>query len=95
MTRSFGDQLAVTVGVICEPEVKECFVKEEDKCIVIASDGLWEYVSNEQCADIAREYYGNNVMREELTEVLYREAKKKWKEYDVNVDDITIIVVEL
>ena len=95
MTRSFGDQLAATVGVVCEPEVKEYFVKEEDKCVVIASDGLWEYVSNEKCVEFAQEYYGNNVMREELTEVLYREAKKKWKEYDVNVDDITIVVVEL
>ena len=95
MTRSFGDQLAATVGVVCEPEVKEYFVKEEDKCVVIASDGLWEYVSNESCAEIAQEYYAKNIMREELTEVLYREAKKKWKENNVNIDDITIVVVEL
>ena len=95
MTRSFGDQLAATVGVVCEPEVKEYFVKEEDKCVVVASDGLWEYISNERCVNIAREYYANNVMKEELTEVLYREAKKKWKEYDINVDDITIVVIEL
>ena len=95
MTRSFGDQLAATVGVVCEPEVKEYFIKEDDKCVVIASDGLWEYISNERCVGIAREYYVNNVMKEELTEVLYREAKKKWKEYDINVDDITIVVIEL
>ena len=95
MTRSFGDQLAATVGVVCEPEVKEYFIKEEDKCVVIASDGLWEYVSNESCVEIAQEYYAKNIMREELTEVLYREAKKKWKENNINIDDITIVVIEL
>ena len=95
MTRSFGDQLAATVGVVCEPEVKEYFIKEEDKCVVIASDGLWEYVSNESCVEIAQEYYAKNIMREELTEVLYREAKKRWKENNINIDDITIVVIEL
>ena len=95
MTRSFGDQLAATVGVVCEPEVKEYFIKEEDKCVVIASDGLWEYVNNESCVEIAQEYYAKNIMREELTEVLYREAKKRWKENNINIDDITIVVIEL
>ena len=52
-------------------------------------------MSNESCVEIAQGYYAKNIMREELTEVLYREAKKRWKENNINIDDITIVVIEL
>lgn len=32
MTRAFGDQLAATVGVICEPEFQTVSLKSNDKC---------------------------------------------------------------
>ena len=93
MSRSFGDQIASSVGVICEPEIKEYVLKEEDKCIVLASDGLWEYVSNEKVCEIVSRYYSESGGKEKLTERLYKEAKKSWEEYDVHIDDITIIVI--
>ena len=93
MSRSFGDQIASSVGVICEPEIKEYVLKEEDKCIVLASDGLWEYVSNEKVCEIVSRYYSESGGKEKLTERLYTEAKKSWEEYDVHIDDITIIVI--
>lgn len=46
MTRSFGDRVAHSVGVSHEAEVKEFLLNEEDKFIVIASDGVWEFLSN-------------------------------------------------
>jgi len=47
MARSFGDLVAASVGVSPEPEIS-CFeFTSEDKFIVIASDGVWEFLSNE------------------------------------------------
>jgi serine/threonine protein phosphatase PrpC len=56
MTRSFGDEVAARVGVICEPgkflvllnivylEILELDLCKDDKFIVLASDGVWEFI---------------------------------------------------
>ena len=54
MTRSFGDEVGASVGVISTPEVGEYTIKEEDKAIIIASDGLWEYLSNKEVTEITK-----------------------------------------
>ena len=48
MARSFGDLVAASVGVSPEPEVLDFELEPDDKFIVIASDGVWEFLSNEQ-----------------------------------------------
>jgi serine/threonine protein phosphatase PrpC len=48
MARSFGDLVAASVGVSPEPEVLDFELDPDDKFIVIASDGVWEFLSNEQ-----------------------------------------------
>lgn len=47
MSRSLGDRIAHRVGVSCQPEIKEYTLKAEDKIIVLASDGVWEFLTNE------------------------------------------------
>jgi serine/threonine protein phosphatase PrpC len=46
MSRSFGDTVSLLAGVTAEPEVKEFTLSKEDKMLVIASDGVWEFLSN-------------------------------------------------
>ena len=48
MSRSIGDQIAKSVGVICDPDIREIDIDKDDKFIIIASDGLWEFLSNEE-----------------------------------------------
>lgn len=48
MSRSFGDKVAATVGIISEPEIIEHLLGQEDKFIVLASDGLWEFMESEE-----------------------------------------------
>ena len=69
MSRSIGDGLAHQIGVICEPgknpvlfllEVKELSLEPCDKFIVIASDGVWEFLSNEAIADIVWPFFISN-----------------------------------
>ena len=46
MSRSLGDVLAHSVGVSSIPEVTEYVVNELDKFVVIATDGVWEFLTN-------------------------------------------------
>jgi serine/threonine protein phosphatase PrpC len=48
MTRSMGDTAASKVGVIAEPEIIEYDLTHEDKMIVMASDGVWEFMTNDE-----------------------------------------------
>jgi serine/threonine protein phosphatase PrpC len=48
MTRSFGDEVAASVGVLAEPEIMECFISQNDKFLVLASDGIWEFIESEE-----------------------------------------------
>ena len=56
MTRSLGDGIAQTVGVTCEPEIWEFELKSEDQYIILASDGVWEFISNQEAIDITQGY---------------------------------------
>lgn len=47
MSRSFGDAMAARVGVHAVPEVTFFELELEDKVIVIASDGVWEFLDNQ------------------------------------------------
>ena len=94
MSRSFGDEIAKEVGVYSEPEVKIFPYNNNDKFIVIASDGLWEYVNNNEVADIVGKYHEMNDCDGAVSK-LYEIAKERWVKYDDYIDDISIIVVFL
>jgi serine/threonine protein phosphatase PrpC len=57
MTRSFGDRVAHSVGVSAEPETFDFTLGLNDKFMVIASDGVWEFLSNEDVANIVLPFY--------------------------------------
>lgn len=59
MSRSVGDLVASSVGVIPEPgkllltlEFRETELSEEDKFIILASDGVWEFIDNEEVSGV-------------------------------------------
>ena len=91
MTRSFGDRVAATVGVISEPEIKEFDFDENDKFMIIASDGIWEFIQSEECINIIGKFYLNNNI-EGCCEFLYNESKKRWIKEEEVVDDITMLL---
>ena len=94
MSRSFGDEVAHTVGVSTEPEIKEYFFLEEDKFIIIASDGLWEFISSDECVEMVKEFYLNNDIDGALN-YLYKESSKRWIMEEEVIDDITILMAFL
>ena len=93
MTRSFGDGFASIAGTISIPEIKEHILKPEDKFLILASDGLFEFISSEEVGNYVKSYYEKNDIVG-CCEFLYKESYRKWiLEEEDTVDDITIILV--
>eukprot|EP00347_Sterkiella_histriomuscorum_P021245 403334691 len=95
MTRSFGDEVAGRVGVIAEPEILELDLCKDDKFIVLASDGVWEFLQNEDVAEIVLPFFEKR-NAEGAAEALVRESYLRWrKEEEDIVDDITCVIIFL
>jgi len=92
MTRSFGDRVAATVGVMSEPEIKEFYFDEGDKFMIIASDGIWEFISSQECINIIKDFYDKNDLKG-CCEYLYQESSKRWLKEEEVIDDTTLILV--
>jgi serine/threonine protein phosphatase PrpC len=48
MSRAFGDLLAGTIGVSHEPDMTEITLDPSMEFILICSDGVWEFISNNE-----------------------------------------------
>ena len=92
MSRSLGDVVAHSAGVISDPEFTEFELNPEtDKFLVVATDGLWEFVSNQETVD----YVENQSTPTEAVDVLVTEAATRWMHEEQVIDDTTIIVANL
>ena len=78
MARSIGDKVAAQVGVLAEPEIMEFQLTEEDKMIVLASDGVWEFLSNDQVMNYILPLYLKN-QPELACEKVIKESVNWWK----------------
>lgn len=45
MTRSIGDKVAKTVGVIDKPEIFNFILEKMDRVIILGSDGVFEFLT--------------------------------------------------
>ena len=80
-------------GTISEPEVTEHILEKDDKFLIIASDGLFEFMESEQIVRYVRNYYEKNDIVG-CCEFLYKKSRKIWlEEEEDNIDDITMILV--
>lgn len=93
MSRSLGDAVAHTAGCSSEPE---CFEYEfnsnrEDLILVMASDGLWEFMSDQEVIDIA----ASTLEPRFAVDRLISEANERWMKEEQVVDDTTVCVAFL
>jgi serine/threonine protein phosphatase PrpC len=92
MSRSLGDRVAHSVGVISSADVLHHYIGPNDLFMILASDGLWEFLSSLEAVLIARQGYLNNDCQG-CCDSLMSEALLRWRSNDEVIDDITIIVV--
>jgi len=94
VSRALGDHFAKQnqTGLVGIPYVSEPFklISEEDKYLVIASDGLWDVISGQRAMDILNQQPPDE-SSENLAEVLLKTAIHSSK----CTDNVTVIVVKL
>jgi hypothetical protein len=92
-TRSIGDVEFDPVGVIPTPEVTHFKLTGQEHVIILASDGLWEFISSSHAVNLAI----NCTNATEACSQLVKLSKSKWAQdgHGTYCDDITIIVIFL
>jgi serine/threonine protein phosphatase PrpC len=85
VSRAFGDK-SLKTHLRSDPDVKDSSIDDHTDVLVLASDGLWKVMANQEAIDIARRIKDPLKAAKELTtEALRRDSK----------DDISCIVVRL
>eukprot|EP00808_Paulinella_micropora_P022688 g9897.t1 len=90
MSRSFGDFIAVAAGITALPEVHKHELVPGDEFIILASDGVWELISNAEAVSIVDHAQGDPKL---ACELLYQESARRWKEQEEVIDDISALVI--
>jgi len=89
-TRTMGDRTAEErVGLIAEPEVLVHELTPQDKVVFLASDGVFEFLTNQQVMDICAECPDPL----EACEKIASKSRSLWMSKDAYVDDITMICI--
>lgn len=61
MSRSLGDHAVKSVGVIAKPVVSRHQLQPNDEFMIIATDGVWEFLTSQEAVDIvARDLYASS-----------------------------------
>eukprot|EP01083_Nonionella_stella_P049796 132658_1 len=96
MSRSIGDHALKHVGVIATPVVRDYVLNNNDEFFILATDGVWEFVTSSEAVDIVDRCFQNGMGASDACKELIRVATEKWKEMEGDYrDDITAIVVRL
>jgi len=87
-SRTLGDGCARACGVIADPVVTQHRLQAEDKFLLLATDGIWDTMSNTEAAEICGKFlHLPQVGLKALIEAVRR------KEDDELPDDTTVVMV--
>ncbi|CAD8207108.1 unnamed protein product [Paramecium octaurelia] len=93
MTRSIGDQVAKAVGVIDKPEIFNFILEKMDRVILLGSDGVFEFLSQQDILDSVTPYV-DRMDVETACNHLLEMAHVSWVQKGNKViDDITFILI--
>lgn len=90
-TRSLGDAIAEDIGVFAEPEILIWDITSQDQYIVIASDGVFEFLTSQVVVDMISKFEDPLLAAKHVVAESYR----LWLQYDERTDDITMIIINL
>ena len=92
MSRAIGDFNGKDIGIISEPKIIETDFSINICYIVICSDGVWEFLDNEDMMKFGNEYYEKNNPGGYCKEVV-NFSIKCWESEGRVMDDITMITI--
>jgi serine/threonine protein phosphatase PrpC len=90
-TRSIGDSVSERLGVFADPEMGREQLTSQDKFIVVASDGVFEFLTSQAVVDMVCKYTDTLSASRAVVE----ESYQRWLQYEVRTDDITMICIFL
>lgn len=90
-TRSVGDSTAEKIGVIADPEVQTLQLTPNHLFFIIASDGVFEFLTSQAVVDMAARFSDPR----DACSVITGESYKLWLDHENRTDDITVIVVNI
>jgi CRP-like cAMP-binding protein/serine/threonine protein phosphatase PrpC len=88
-TRSLGDAIAEELGVFAEAEMVTRELTPEDKILVLASDGVFEFLTNQSVLDICAKFSDPLA----ACRAVVAESYELWLQYELRTDDITMICI--
>ncbi|CAA3019607.1 probable protein phosphatase 2C 33 [Olea europaea var. sylvestris] len=93
MARAFGDFCLKEFGLISVPEISYRRITDKDEFIVLATDGIWDVLSNEEVVDIV----GSCSTRSYAARMLVESAVRAWRsKYPTSkVDDCAVVCLFL
>lgn len=93
MARAFGDFCLKEYGVISIPEFSHRTLTERDQFIVLASDGVWDVLSNEEVVEIV----SSAPTRSSAARIVVDSAAREWKlKYPTSkMDDCAVVCLFL
>lgn len=93
MARAFGDFCLKEYGVISIPEFSHRVLTERDQFIVLASDGVWDVLSNEEVVDIV----SSAPTRSSAARMVVDSAAREWRnKYPTSkMDDCAVVCLFL
>lgn len=93
MSRSLCDAVAHSAGVSSEPEFFEYDFNQdrEDLILVMASDGLWEFMSDQEVMEVAFQTTEPRF----AVDRLISESNERWMREEQVIDDTTVCVAFL
>lgn len=95
MTRSVGDTVLTEFGVVPTPELTVCGLGPKDQFIVLASDGVWEFMTSGEVATFVARQKANGASPSQVANALVAESVSRWKKNEQVVDDTTAVVMYL
>ncbi|XP_058114484.1 protein phosphatase 2C and cyclic nucleotide-binding/kinase domain-containing protein isoform X3 [Magnolia sinica] len=90
-TRSIGDSIAESIGVVATPEIVVLELTPNHPFFVIASDGVFEFLSSQTVVDMVSKFKDPR----DACAAIVAESYRLWLQYETRTDDITIIVVHI
>ena len=96
ISRAVGDMNARSCGVVATPEVSSMQLQPSDCFLILASDGVWEFISSAEAVEIVRPFFEAEEPASVACTYLIAKAAYKWREVEGDYrDDISAIVVYL
>ncbi|KAJ0264265.1 protein phosphatase 2C 41 [Hirschfeldia incana] len=89
VSRAFGDYCLKDFGIVSEPEVRYRKITSKDQFLILATDGMWDVMTNDEAVEIVRGVKD----RRKSAERLVKKATMLWrkKRRSIAMDDISAL----